>query len=404
MHLNILKDDGSCNRYPICREKYEIKALKNHIGYIHADSKERNALEVFKAYYSDSKAILFDVSNKVLFSKLNRLNIEDFSNPRQDRTIFDNIDFLMMFFTSGSTGNPVGAFKTRKNLEEEVKALTELLEKYHIKKVIVTVPFVHIYGTLLGLLYPLINNIDIVLKEHFLPYDLLALVDENCLVVTTPLYITALTKLDQDKMLNHSVFLSSTAPLDHRTIEQFISKYDTSLIQLFGSTETGGIAYKKNLEKLWTALESVTVAANKKSELIVQSPFVSEILYENGLQFLNGKIETFDYVELHGSQFKLLGRSSKIFKIAGKRYSTVQIENSLEEVEGIRKALVFVEADPDSLRGELLNITLECKQKFFVKEIKKIIQNSLSNLKFSIKLRLVESIPTTEMGKKLRIR
>jgi len=404
MYLSILKDDGSSSRHDICQKEYEIKALKDHIGYIHSHSKEYNALEIFKAYYSDSKAILFDASNKRLFSKLQDLQIKDFSEPTQGQTLFDQEDFLMMFFTSGSTGNPVGALKTKQNLEEEVKALTKLLQKYQIKKVIVTVPFTHIYGTLLGLLYPLINGLDIVLKEHFLPHDLLETIEDHCLVVTTPLYIKALTKINQTKELHSSVFISSTAPLDQKVAESFIPKFNTDLIQLFGSTETGGIAYKKNHDELWTPLDNVSISTNKNSELIVKSPFVSKVLYENGLKYLDGEIQTFDYIEMYESQFKLVGRSSKILKVAGKRYSTVQIENSLEEIEGISKALVFVETDPNSLRGELLNITLESNREFSAKKIKKIIQNSFSNLKFSIKLTLVDTIPTTEVGKKLLIK
>ena len=404
MYLSILKDDGSCSKYDICQEQCKIEALKDHIGYIHSDSKESNALEIFKAYYSDAKAILFDASNKRLFSKLKDLQIKDFLDPTQSHTLFDQEDFLMMFFTSGSTGHPVGALKTKQNLEEEVKALTKLLQKYQIKKVIVTVPFTHIYGTLLGLLYPLINGLDIVLKEHFLPHDLLDAIEDHCLVVTTPLYIKALTKIDQTKELHASVFISSTAPLDQKVAESFVSKFNTDLIQLFGSTETGGIAYKKNYDELWTPLDNVAIATNKENELIVKSPFVSKVLYEDGLKHLDGKIQTFDYIEIHKSQFKLVGRSSKILKVAGKRYSTIQIENSLEEIEDITKALVFVERDPNSLRGELLNITLESDREFSAKEIKKIIQNSFSSLKFSIRLTLVDAIPTTEVGKKLLIK
>jgi len=404
MYLTILKDDGTCINHHICQEHYKIEALKKHIGYIHSHSKERNALEIFKTFFSDAKAILFDASNKVLFSKLESLNIKDFSDPAQGQTPFDQEDFLMMFFTSGSTGNPVGALKSRKNLVEEVKALKRILGQKQFKKVIVTVPFSHFYGTLVGLLYPLMNDIDIVFKEHFLPHDLLEIIKDDCLVVTTPLYIKALTKIDQTKDLTASVFISSTAPLDQKVGERFISKFNTTIIQLFGSTETGGIAYKKNDDSLWTPLDNVNIATNDKNELIVKSPFVSSVLYENGLKHLEGGIQTFDYIEMQGSQFKLIGRSSKILKVAGKRYSTIQIENSLEETEGITKALVFVERDPNSLRGELLDITLECNQKFSVKEIKKIIRNSFSNLKFSIRLTIVDTIPTTEVGKKLLIK
>ena len=403
MNLDILNDDGSQKRYQISPELYKAEALKNHTGYIDSSSKETSALEILRAYHSDSKAILLDANNKVLFSKLKSLNVEEFSKPSQNLTIFDDIDFLMMFFTSGSTGEPVGAFKTKQNLDEEAKALTKLFKQYQIKKVIVTVPFTHIYGTLLGLVYPLKNGIDIVLKEHFLPHDLLDLIEDNCLVVTTPLYIKALLKLDSSKTLDNTLFVSSTAPLESELAQSFISKYKTNLIQLFGSTETGGIAYKRNDETLWTPLDNVTIETNSENELAVKSPFVSNILYKNGLQQTGGKIETFDYIEKQGERFRLLGRSSKIFKIAGKRYSTIQIENRLEEIAEISKALVFVKESPNSLRGEYLDILLESDRNFSPKEIKRIIQNSFSNLKFSINLTVVDKIPTTQLGKKIPV-
>jgi acyl-coenzyme A synthetase/AMP-(fatty) acid ligase len=401
MYLTLHNDDGSRNRYQIDRETFADDALKNRIGYIHSSSKEQTALEIFKAYYSDAKAILLDSSNRILLEKLKTLNVGEFSNPHQGRNPFEDEDFLMMFFTSGSTGMPVGALKTRENLEAEVKSLTTLLEPYRINKIVVTVPFIHIYGMLLGLLYPLINGIDVVLKEHFLPQDLLNEIDEYTLVVTTPLYIKALTKLEQSKSLNRSLFVSSTAPLDEAITGLFIDRYRTHLIQLFGSTETGGIAYKIDLDTLWRPLHKVKTSVNDKNELLVSSPFVSRILYEEGFQYLNGVFETFDYVEMEEGGFRVLGRSSKILKIAGKRYSTIQIETVLEEMAEISKAVVFVVSDSKSIRGESLDITLESNRKFTAREIKKIIQDSFSNLKFSINLTLVDKITTTELGKKI---
>jgi len=394
MYLDVLSDDGSCSRYPISREQMTTPGSRKTVKLIHSQHKVDNALEIYHTYFEQSKVILFDASNQRLFEKIQIL---------QKESLLESMPYLMMFFTSGSTGDPVGALKSRENLESEVRALAKLLAVHSIKRLVVTVPFVHIYGALLGLLYPLICDIDILFKEHFLPHDLLEVIDEETLVVTTPLYIKALTKLHSSKLLARAVFVSSTAPLDTPSVAAFIDKYDTTLIQLFGSTETGGIAYKRDLESLRTPLDGVNLACNAKNELIVTSPFVSELLYERGFSHTGGSIETFDYVEMQGKQFRLLGRSSKILKIAGKRYSTVQIESLLEEIDGIAKALVFVESDPSSLRGELLNITLESNRNFTVQEIKKQIQRSFSNLKFSIKLNIVETIPTSALGKKLLI-
>ena len=404
MNLNIINDDGIIKQYPIVKEHFFNESLQGRVGYIGTQSKETNALNIFKAYFSDAKAILFDETNEFILKQVKTLNIPRFATQVNNKTIFDKENFSFMYFTSGSTGSPIAALKSKENIESEVNVLTTLLQEYKIKKVIVTVPFIHLYGTLLGLMYPLMNNINIVIKEHFLPNDLLNMIDPHTMVVTTPLYIKSLNKLSQGKDLSQSIFISSTAPLDDQNIQIFNNKYKTDIIQIFGSTETGGIAYKLNDEPLWKSFKGVQISTNENDELKVKSPFVSSVLYENKFRYTNGEIQTFDYIKQTKSGFKLIGRSSKIIKLAGKRYSTVQIENILENVEEIRKALVFTALEENTLRGEYLDITIESDQVFLTKDIKKIIQHKLSNLKFSIKLKIVKEIPINQIGKKLRIK
>lgn len=404
MYLSVLADNEEVTKYPISKDLFIDSEFYGHVGYIGTQSKESNALNLLKAYFSEAKAILLDETNKAIVEHLKVLNVSEFSKKIKGKTIFDTKDFFLMYYTSGSTGKPVGALKSKKNIESEVHALTQLLEPYSIKKVIVTVPFIHLYGTLFGLFYPLLNNIDILFKEHFLLHDLLDLIEPHTMIVTTPLYIKALNKIQERKDLTDSLFISSTALLDEASVEYFTKKYHTDIMQIFGSTETGGIAYKLNKQDLWQPFDRVILSVNKEEELMVQSPFVSSNLYKEDFIETNDKIQTFDYVQLEKSGFKLLGRSSKIFKLAGKRYSTVQIENILEDIEGIHKALVFVVLAKDSLRGEYIDITLESRITFSVKEIKKILQENLSNLKFSIQLNIVDKIAVNQIGKKLRIK
>jgi len=403
MQLKVYKDNGSINSYTIEKNEFINNKYNNKVSYISSTSKETNALNIFKSYFSNGKSILFDDSNKLLVKKLESLNISNFESDLNTNTIFENKVFSFVYFTSGSTGESTAALKTKENIESEIKALSSLLEEYNIKRVIVTVPFIHIYGSLTGLFYPYFNDIDIVLKEHFLPNDLLDICDDNSLVITTPLYIKALNKISTKKDLSKSLFLSSTAPLDPQEAKAFNEKFSCPVMQLFGSTETGGIAYKFNDEVLWTPLENVVIETNVNNELKVKSPFVSEVLLEKDFVNTQGEIQTFDFIERENEKFKLIGRSSQILKIAGKRYSTIQIENILEEQEYIEKALIFVKTDKDSLRGEILDITLETKKEFRPKEIKQILQNNLSNLKFSMDLKCVEKIPTSSVGKKLRV-
>jgi acyl-coenzyme A synthetase/AMP-(fatty) acid ligase len=403
MFLKVFNDNGNINKYEINKENFYDKDYKNKVSSIAAAKKEENALNILKSYFSNGKSILFDSSNKSIEKQLKELNIKDFSQKKDTKNIFEEKDFSLIYFTSGTTGSPIGALKTKDNIEKEIKVLTSLLENYKIKRVIVTVPFIHFYGSLMGLLFPLLNDIDIILKEHFLPNDLLDFIDDNSLVVTTPLYIKSLNRLNESKDLSKSIFISSTAPLFPHIAKEFNEKYQANIMQLFGSTETGGISYKYNDESLWTPLEKVQIQVNKENELKVNSPFVSKELFEDAFKNTNGEIQTFDYIELEEEKFKLIGRSSQILKFAGKRYSTIQIENILEKIDGIEKAVVYVSSNKDELRGEALDITLESKQKFLVKDIKSILKAELSNIKFSINLKIVDKIKTTIVGKKIAV-
>ena len=402
MILKVYNDDGSCQEHIINKENFYDKNLEITCSYIASANKEQNALNMFRSHFSNAKSILYDNSSKAIVNKLKELKVSNFEEAKKNKTIFDIYNFSFLFFTSGTTGFPVAALKSKENFLEDLEVLTKLFKKYNIKRVIVSVPFVHFYGSLMGFMYPLINNIDIVLKEHFLPHDLLDLIDDNSLVVTTPLYIKSLNRLNQSKDLSKSIFLSSTAPLFKDTALEFNKKFSCNIIQLFGSTETGGIAYKYNGDELWTPLEKVETSANKDNELTIHSPFVSNILFEDSFKNTKQKIQTFDYVEFKEDKFKLIGRSSQIFKVAGKRYSTVQIENILENTLGINKALVTIKSQNEELRGESLVITLESKKSFLVKEIKQILKNELSNIKFAIELKFVDKIQVSSLGKKLK--
>jgi len=393
MTLKVYNDNGSITEHIISTDTMTDTDIQSGISHIGLSTKEENILNIFKTYFNNSKAILFDKSNKAIIEKINKLDFNDFKKK----------DFSFIYFTSGTTGSPVGAFKTKENFLSEIEQLTKLFEQYTIKRIIVTVPFIHFYGSLFGAIYPLVNDIDIIIKEHFLPHDLLELVDEYSMIVTTPLYIKSLNKLQIKKDLSKSIFVSSTAPLFPEVSKEFHDNFSTDVIQIFGSTETGGIAYKYNDDEKWTPMNRVKISQNKEGELKVKSPFISNILYEDKFKVTNHEIQTFDFVEIEENQFKLVGRSSQIIKLAGKRYSTIQIENILETQPNIEKAVVFVTTDKDALRGEELNITLQTKENILVKDIKSLLKKELSNMRFTINLKLVDEIKTTLVGKKMLI-
>ena len=380
------------------REKVKLDLnvhIDNKFHYISSSNKLKYIKEFIPAFNSGQKMVLFDSNHKQLLDFNQKNDIHSMKN-------IEKVNSQLLFFTSGSNGFPIGAFKTRENILKEVEVLKELLEDYTIKRVVVTVPFVHIYGVIVGLLLPLsLGNIELIVKKDFLPYELLEEAShKDTLVITTPVFIKSLGKLSDKKDLSGNVFICSTGPLDNDDITIFENLYQADLIQIFGSTETGGIAYKFSNTNKWKPLNSVTITLNDE-KLSVVSPFISPYLLNKEILPISQPFTTEDLVDIDDGGFKLLGRSNKIIKIAGKRISVLQIEVILEELEGINTAIVELVYKKDLFKSEHILITLEANNEIHKKDIKAKIVEFYGTITIPFKVRYVDKINYSAMGKKV---
>ena len=361
---------------------------------------------------------ILDLPKDQLYLSLHKALQENIVPVLYDRNIISitkqvqalHIDMLpkntaAIFFTSGTTGEPTGVLKSRENLFSELATFKTLFHTYQFEQIIVTVPLIHIYGFLCGLLLPSILKTDVILKEEFLPHELLELAGEKkTLCVTSPVFLNVLTKLHTDKIYPNITFLSSTGKLDPKTVTYLNTTLQTSVYQLFGSTETGGIAYKKNDMPLWKPLPSVHIDETQ-TLLSVSSPFISEYTLDNGhIRPLHQPFTTTDIIALHPKGFSLLGRKSEIIKIAGKRISILEIESLLESLEDIHEALVQLVYDNDSHKNEYLSISVisNAPEETLKNAIKDLLQYHYKHIHFKTTLTKVDSIPKNHLGKKLR--
>ena len=326
--------------------------------------------------------------------------------PRVEALDFNSIptDTSAIFFTSGTTGEPTGALKSRDNITKELKVLKELFSPLGIERVVVTVPLIHIYGFLAGVLLPRALDAEVVLKEEFLPHELIELAeDKKTLCITNPVFLKVLNKLNITQKYPNITFLSSTGKLDAEIASSLNKKLDVSIYQLFGSTETGGIAYKINDDELWQPLSGVSIGKEGEN-LSVNSPYISDFLIEDSLVKVQKPFVTTDIIEIKEQSFKLLGRASEIIKISGKRISILEVESLLEQSEYIEEALVKLSYDVDSHKDEQLEVLLvslvEIKE--LKKVVKKILQENYKKINIRTTLQKVELIDKNHMGKKIR--
>jgi len=321
--------------------------------------------------------------------------------------VFDELhDASALFFTSGTSGNSIGVVKTREHIECEIHAHTRWLEGEYFEQCLVTVPFFHIYGFLFGLALPMEMGLEIVTKDDFLPHEILNLCSSKpTLCITNPVFVRAMLRLHENINLSQTLFISSSGPLEAEEAQRFEEKYSTRLTQLYGSSETGGIAIRRGGERVWTPLDGVNVTRDDEGILCVESPFVSQAVFDQNFTPIASPFRTTDIIQLVEGGFEIVGRASELVKIGGKRLSMIEIETFLERIEGIDEALGFVEYHPQQLRGESLTLYLVGDETKVHKTIlKKALHDHFGGIHIESKIMMVERIEKTAMGKKIRSR
>lgn len=354
--------------------------------------------EIMDAFTSGNIPLLYDsamITSREKGEMLAQSNLE---------VIHELDDAAALFFTSGTGGNPIGVVKTHKHLNRETHVHTKWLKNEHFEQCLVTVPFFHIYGFLFGLSIPIDMGLDIVTKEDFLPNEIVSLcASKPTLCIINPVFVRAMLRLRDTVNLSQTLFISSSGPLEAKEAQLFEEKYSTRLVQLYGSSETGGIAMRWGGNSVWSLLDNVTITSGEGGALRVESPFVSQLIYDQSFTSIPSPFQTSDLIEIVDGGFNIIGRASELVKIGGKRLSMIEIETFLEKMDGINEALGFVEYHPEQLRGESLTLYLVGDENKIHKTIlKKTLHDHFGGIHIESKIVMVQRLEKTSMGKKVR--
>ena len=401
--MNIIHIDNAGNRNDASMEAIQLKQeiLATDAATFSAHTKPELFALLHKAIDAGVTPVLFDPKIEAIAARVKELGIEAYDQPSTASLLPTSA--YALFFTSGTTGVPTGAIKNRENIEGELEALQEIFAPEDFERVIVTVPFIHIYGFLSGLMLPRRLGCEVLLKEEYYPQELMALHEhKRTLVVTSPVYIKALLRLKREHDLSNVVFLSSTGLLVEDEVARFEQQYNTRLIQLFGSTETGGVAIKRGVNPLWEPLKDVLVTKNHESRMVVDSPYLSSHLFEEKITLMKRPYTTTDIIELEGKKFKLLGRANEIIKVSGKRISIVELENLIERQLGVNDVLISIVQEQGRLKDEALNIKIAGRRMPSESDIKALLKTHYPEINFSFELLNVKMIEKNSMGKKVR--
>ncbi|MGS0706378.1 AMP-binding protein [Acinetobacter sp. ANC 3781] len=261
----------------------------------------------------------------------------------QNQNIELNLDdaFLhqakIYFYTSGSTGQPKKIPRSLRQLLNEVQGLDASFQLPEQSIAIATVSHQHIYGLLFKLLWPLASGRCFYQTQLAFPEDVadiqkkLAAFKMNNYVASSP---ALLKRWTSDVLLQDCLTVYSSGGKLESGIRPYVNR---PITEVFGSSETGGIAYRKQDDALWTPFANVDIQVGEQQELQVRSNHA----FSKDWIFTGDKVEVIDAVNPK-SPFRLLGRLDRIVKLEEKRLSLDTIEQKIVELDEIVQCHVLI--------------------------------------------------------------
>lgn len=228
----------------------------------------------------------------------------------------------LWLYTSGSSGKPKRIVKTWQQINTELQTLSETFELSKDAAFLSTVSHQHIYGLLFRLLWPITRGARIFPTIEYPEHAVEVLQkNQNIVLISSPAFLNRLAKDNVLCAVSNSLtrVFSSGGPLSDEVSIELTAQLKTDITQVYGSTETGGIAYREvetSPSSDWTLFTGIEVRIDAVSQqIILSSPLLNEaeMLLEDRGAITAGKL-------------KLLGRVDRTIKLEEKRVNLSQME------------------------------------------------------------------------------
>lgn len=314
---------------------------------------------------------------------------------------FDKSKAEMVMYTSGTTGEPKAVYKRFLQFENELFELVKVFGNDWVnRKVYSTVNHHHIYGLLFTALLPIATGLPFRRHRIDFPTELANIVGEAAVIASSPAFLKRLSA-ETDKPIDFKctpIIYSSGGPLPEEVARKACELTGFWTMEIYGSTETGGIAYRQSKNgPVWTPFEVCKMSVAENGCLNIKSSYILE---PEG--FTTG-----DLVDLYDDgRFLLKGRSDSIVKIEEKRISLPEVEMRLKQtglvqdvrvvpMVGKRQYLAAAIVLNETGRTKFAGSPKLAINNYFHDYLLKFIENTVSPKKW----RYLEELPQNTEGK-----
>lgn len=296
-------------------------------------------------------------------------------------------DIIINFQTSGTTGEKKIAQKSLENLFSESEALkNQFPTLLKDKEFISTTTMNHLFGFTFHLILPL-NS------ENVINTDIVAVPEninvENSCLISTPSFIAKMAKYQNYPVKNPQVLITAGAELKEN-IFKFAKEISSDVIEIYGSTETGVIAYRNSFDERFHIFKEVELDCSENFVMVKTNfSLISPVK-------IMDKIEKF-----YNDDILVKGRTDRVYKIQEKRISALEIEKVLNSCEFLKDSYIVKTDEKLACLAVLTQAGLDyLAENNIVELIKKL--KSIVKTKYEIvpqKWKFIDEIPHTVNGK-----
>ena len=308
--------------------------------------------------------------------------------------------FSVVFHTSGSTGKSKTIVKTFESLAKEVAMhRRRFVDKFGAESAreltfLGTVHWDHMYGKLWMDLLPKALGAKADPDVIRTPEELLSKMDaaKRVVLVTTPSFLARFAEhAEQYEIPQHAAeVVSSGALLTRQVSDRAEAMFGVAPLQIFGSTETGGVAWRRFGESQgefdWSVFQEVSVAAGPEGRIKVRGPYVFRQGYAMG-----------DAAEFSGDMrsFRLLGRVDRLVKINEERVNLAEMEDKVRALGFDDCAIAKVEG----LHGDFLGCVLVGGARLAPLELRRLMLPVFPKGTVPRRFRYAAQLPRNAQGK-----
>ena len=336
-------------------------------------------------------------------------------------------DLAVILYTSGTTGVPKGVALSHDNLESNARSAASLSELDRKEWAVAVLPLSHSYG-LTVMNAGLILGSKVALLRWFTPDGVLSTIQEfraTSMAGVPTMFAYLLNHPDADKFDTRSMRLwgAGAAPLPIEIVEPFERKFGGVLLEGYGLTEAAPVVSAHRLSgvrKLGSVGQPIPgvrvtiqdddgrhLPIGEIGEICVSGPNVMVGYYRDpaatALAIRDGWLRTGDMGRLDGDDFLyVVERRKDLIIRGGFNIYPREVEESLYAFP--KTAEVAAVGVPDPLMGEdvVAFVVLKAGERATAEEIMAFCETRLARYKCPKRVRFVDSLPKSPVGKILR--